>query len=128
MKTREINPTTGIYAATRDYVHAIEVSGASRQLFVSGTMGLAVDGSAPESLDAQLRLVWSNIRRILEEANMSVSNIVRVTSYLTRTEFAANNQAAREKALDGRLVPTTAIVVTTLDQSWLVEVEVIAMS
>lgn len=59
---------------------------------------------------------------------MSVSNIVRLTSYLARPEYGAKNQAAREKALGGRMVPTTAIVVTPLDPSWLVEIEVIAMS
>ncbi|MCJ8335238.1 MAG: RidA family protein [Epibacterium sp.] len=59
---------------------------------------------------------------------MSVANIVRLTSYLARPEYAAKNQAAREAALGDRVVPTTAIVVTTLDPSWLVEIEVIAMS
>ncbi|MEM8749140.1 MAG: RidA family protein [Pseudomonadota bacterium] len=128
MKLREINPSEGIYPATRDYVHGIEVSGATRQLFVSGTMGLSEDGSAPACLDAQLDLIWKNIRRILAEADMSVANIVRLSSYLARPEYAAKNQAAREAALGDRVVPTTAIVVTTLDPSWLVEIEVIAMS
>lgn len=128
MKTQVINPTTGIYPATRDYVHAMEVTGATRQLFVSGTMGLAEDRSAPANLDEQLELIWKNIQRILAEAEMTVSNIVRLTSYLARAEYAEKNQTAREKALDGRAVPTTAIVVTTLDPSWLVEIEVIALS
>jgi len=128
MKLREINPSKGIYPATRDYVHGMEVSGATRQLFVSGTMGLAEDGSAPASLDEQLELIWMNLRRILAEAEMSVANIVRLTSYLARPEYAAKNQAARETALGNRVVPTTAIVVTTLDPSWLVEIEIIAVS
>ena len=128
MKMREINPTDGIYPATQDYVHAMAVTGAKRQLFVSGTMGLAEDGLAPEGLDEQLDLIWKNIRRILAEADMSISNIVRLTSYLALREYAEKNQAAREKALNGRVVPTTAIVVTTLDPTWLVEIEVIAMS
>jgi len=128
MKLCEINPSEGIYPATRDYIHGLAVSGATRQVFVSGTMGLAEDGSAPAGLDAQLDLIWMNIRRILAEADMSVANIVRVTSYLARPEYAAKNQAARENALGNRAVPTTAIVVTPLDPSWLVELEVIAMS
>lgn len=128
MKLREINPSEGIYPATPDYVHGMEVLGATRQLFVSGTMGLAEDGSASASLDAQLELIWKNIRRILSDADMSVENIVRLTSYLARPEYAEKNQAAREAALGDRVVPTTAIVVTTLDPSWLIEIEVIAMS
>jgi enamine deaminase RidA (YjgF/YER057c/UK114 family) len=34
------NPAGGVYAATPDDAHALEVRGASRTLFVSGTMGL----------------------------------------------------------------------------------------
>ncbi|MDN3029008.1 hypothetical protein [Streptomyces sp. S.PB5] len=34
------NLTEGVYTATDDYVHAIEVRGAGRLLFVAGTMGL----------------------------------------------------------------------------------------
>ena len=128
MKLRDINPSEGIYPATRDYVHGMEVSDATRQLFVSGTMGLSEDGSAPAGLDAQLDLIWKNLRRILAEAEMSVENIVRLTSYLARPEYAEKNQAARETALGAHVVPTTAIVVTTLNPTWLVEIEIVAMS
>ena len=38
MKLTPRNPTDGIYPATEDYVHAMEVEGARRLLFVSGTM------------------------------------------------------------------------------------------
>jgi 2-iminobutanoate/2-iminopropanoate deaminase len=125
MEMRQVQPSTGIYPA-EDYVHAMEVSGAARLVFVSGTMGLDVDGVAPSTLAAQLDLVWSNIRRILAEANMTTANIVRVTSYLRDVGFATANQNARLAALDGRRVPTTAIVVQTLSPDWLVEIEVVA--
>ena len=91
-------------------------------------MGLTETGKAPEQLDKQLELIWSNISRILHEADMTLSNIVRITSYLGKTEYAERNQAARLYALGERRVPTTAIVVTTLDPSWLVEIEVVAMA
>ena len=120
------NPADGIYPATDDYVHAMEVANPSRFLFASGTMGLDADGRAPESLEAQLALVWSNIRRILAEAGMTTDNIVRLTSYLRDPAFAQANQDARIAALGERRVPTTAIVVQTLSPEWLVEIEVIA--
>lgn len=120
------SPRDGIYPATDDYVHAIEVSGAARFLFVSGTMGLDTKGKAPESLEDQLSLVWSNIRRILAEANMTTDNIVRLTSYLRDASYAEANQNARIEALGDRRVPTTAIVAETLVPEWLVEIEVIA--
>ncbi len=120
------NPTEGIYPATSDYVHALEVSETRRVLFVAGTMGLENDGSPGEGLERQLTLIWSNLRSILAEAGMTVDKIVRITSYLTDPAYAEANAAARVKALGGRPVPTTAIVVQTLDPGWLVELEVIA--
>jgi 2-iminobutanoate/2-iminopropanoate deaminase len=90
------NPTEGIYPATSDYLHALEVRGAQRLLFVAGTMGLDAGGAAGASLDEQLGA------------------------------FAEANAEARLAALGGRAVPTTAIVAETLVSEWLVEIEVIA--
>ena len=122
-----VNPSEGIYPATPDYVHALEVQGATRQLFVSGTMGLDQHGKPPDSIDEQLELIWNNLRCILGAAEMSTGNIVRVTSYLTKSKYAEKNQDARLRALGERRVPTTAIVVQTLVRDWLIEIELIAL-
>lgn len=126
METIVRNPATGIYAATPDYVHALEVRDPRRFLYVSGTMGLDTQGVAGKTLDEQVALVWSNIRTILASADMTVDNIVRVTSYLRDASHAETNQNARLAALEGRVVPTTAIVVQTLLSDWLVEIEIVA--
>ncbi len=126
MQTEPRNPTVGIYPASLDYVHAMEVRGAERLLFVAGTMGLDPDGAPGATLEEQLDLVWSNIRAILDSAGMTVDNIVRLTSYLRDGSYAEANAAARTSALGGRAVPTTAIVAETLVSDWLVEIEVIA--
>jgi 2-iminobutanoate/2-iminopropanoate deaminase len=115
-----------IYAATPDSAHALEVRAPKRLLFVSGTMGLDAGGEAPATLDEQLTLVWDNLRAILASGEMTVDDIVRVTSYLRSSAYAEANARARVAALGGRAVPTTAIVVQTLEDAWLVEIEVIA--
>ena len=127
MKTVIHNPTTGIYAATPDYVHALEVREPSRMLFVAGTMGLEADGAAGATLERQLELVWANLTTILASADMTVDNIVRLTSYLRDGAYAEANGAARVKALGDRRIPTTAIIVQTLAEDWLVELEIIAV-
>src|SRR5690349_6834902 len=126
MQTIRRNPSDGIYAASPDYVHALEIRGHSRTLYVSGTMGLDQDGKPGADLDEQLTLIWNNIRRILAEADMTTDNIVRLTSYLRDPSYAQANQDARIAALGDRRVPTTAIVVQTLSPDWLVEIEVVA--
>jgi enamine deaminase RidA (YjgF/YER057c/UK114 family) len=102
------------------------VRGAQRLLFVSGTMGLDAAGNPGKTLEEQLELIWSNIRAILASADMTLDNVVRLTSYLTDQDYAEANAAARIAALGGRAIPTTAIVVQTLVSDWLVEIEVFA--
>lgn len=121
-----IHDPKGLYASGPDYVHALELRQAERILLVSGTMGLDSTGQAGATLDLQLDLIWSNLRRILESADMSLDNVVRVTSYLRDRDFAKANAAARVAALGARRVPTTALVAQTLESDWLVEIEVIA--
>jgi len=122
------NPTEGIYSTGGDWVHALEVRGAERMLFVSGTMGLKPDFTAPPTLDEQLECVWNNLRAILASAGMTVENIVRLTSYLRDASYAEANAQARIAALGDRRIPTTAIVVQTLEPDWLIELEIIAAS
>lgn len=126
MQTVPHSPTEGVYAASDDYVHAMEVRGADRLVFVAGTMGLDPAGVPGATLEEQLELVWANLRAILASAGMTVDNVVRLTSYLRDASYAEANAKARVAALGGRAVPTTAIVAQTLVSEWLVEIEVIA--
>lgn len=120
------DPDDGVYRTDGDWVHAVEVRGAARTVYVSGTMGLRPDGTAPPTLAEQLDLVWSNVRRILAAADMTLDDVVRVTSWLRDPSYAAANAEARVAALGGRAVATTAVVVQTLSEDWLVEIEVVA--
>jgi enamine deaminase RidA (YjgF/YER057c/UK114 family) len=126
METVAHSPSEGVYAATGDYVHALEVRNPARLLFVAGTMGLDPAGVPGTTLEEQLDLIWSNLRAILASADMTVDNIVRLTSYLRDTSYAEANAKARMTALGGRAIPTTAIVAETLLSEWLVEIEVTA--
>ncbi|MBB3132734.1 enamine deaminase RidA (YjgF/YER057c/UK114 family) [Rhizobium pisi] len=91
------DPATGVYPASPDYIHALEVRHPSRLLFVSGTMGLDEQGTAAPDLEGQLELIWSNLRAILASAGMTVDNVVRLTSYLRDGAFVEANQNARSK-------------------------------
>lgn len=99
MKLIPHSPTDGVYPATDDYAHAMEVHGFQRLLFVAGTMGLDHRGTPGSTLAEQLDLIWSNIRTILASADMTVDNIVRLTSYLRDASYAEANAAARLAAL-----------------------------
>ena len=99
MQRIDHNPVEGIYPAD-DYVHAVELRDPQRFLYVAGTMGLRPDWSAGKNIDEQLDLVWSNIRTVLGSADMTVDNIVRLTSYLRDRSYMEKNAKARLKALE----------------------------
>ncbi|MBC9033570.1 RidA family protein [Sphingomonas sp. JC676] len=120
------NPTEGVYATDSDWIHAMEVRGAERWLFVSGTMGLDSAGVPGKTIDEQLELVWNNIRAILASAGMTTDNIVRLTSYMRDAAYADANARARCSALGERRIPTIALVAQTLDPDWLIEIELVA--
>lgn len=60
MQTVAHNPTDGIYPATPDYIHALEVRQPNRILYVAGIMGLDAQGVPGATLEQQLELIWSN--------------------------------------------------------------------
>lgn len=70
MELKPHHPSVGVYPATSDYAHAMEVRGAQRLLFVAGTMGLHQDGTPGATLTEQLELIWSNLRAVPERVKI----------------------------------------------------------
>ena len=92
MKTHD---PSAIFAPVGPYTHGLEVVEASRLLFITGTVGLDKTGKAPEGIEAQCALAWRNIGAILEQAGMSVRNLVKVTCYLADRSYREANMRAR---------------------------------
>ena len=121
------NPTQGIYPAERRLCPRDGGAGVPRASSTSPAPWASTRTASPaQSLAEQLDLIWRNIRTILASADMTVDNIVRLTSYLRDPAYAEENAKARVKALNGRVIPTIGIVAQTLSSDWLVEIEVIA--
>ena len=122
-----VNPID-IYAPVGLYHHGMLTTGASKVLHISGTCGIAPDGAVPEGLDDQLTLIWQNIDKILREAGMGPTNVVKVTSYLTHPAQRLANGRVRQAYLGDHKVAATSVVVQLLNDQWLAEIEVIAMA
>jgi 2-iminobutanoate/2-iminopropanoate deaminase len=108
------------------YSQAVDISGVQRLLFVSGQIPETVTGDVPADFAAQARLVWQNVIAQLEVAGMSISNLVKVTTYLSSREFAVANRGVREEVLQGHAPALTVIVAGIFDEKWLLEIEAIA--
>ena len=64
------------------YSHHVEISGNERMLILSGQVGMREDGTVPEDPFEQMEVAFENILRNLEEANMSVKDILKLTYYV----------------------------------------------
>ena len=127
---REIAPST-IAPPAANYAHAVLSEGASRLLHTAGVVPIGVDGQVPPSIDEQAEVVWANIAAILDEAGMSLDDVVSVTTYVVVELLGALSavMAARDRALGGRRVASTLVTVPALVRpEWKVEIAVVAAS
>ncbi len=108
------------------YSQAIEVREASRFLFISGQVPETNDGEIPPDFKTQARLVWSNVIAQLEAAGMTITNLVKVTIFLSSREFARPNREIREEVLADHRPALTVIITGIFDELWLLEIEAVA--
>jgi len=96
-------------------------------MHTSGVVPIAPDGSVPEALVAQARVIWSNIGAMLTEAEMTPADIVSVVTYVTPGHDLGPIMAVRDEALDSNVAASTLVVVAELARpEWLMEISVIA--
>jgi 2-iminobutanoate/2-iminopropanoate deaminase len=109
------------------YAHAILTTGAGRWLHTSGVVPTRPDGAVPASIEDQAEVVWANISAMLAEAEMSVNDIVSVTTYAVFGQPLAGVMAARDRVLGDHRAASTLVTVPALARpEWLMEIAVIA--
>ena len=94
MQRRDINAADAP-APAGQYSQAVEVTGASRTLYISGQVGIAADGSIPEDAEAQSALAWQNLQAQLRAAGMEIENLVKTTTIVPNPADIASVRAGR---------------------------------
>jgi 2-iminobutanoate/2-iminopropanoate deaminase len=117
----------GVAAQIGRYSDAIETKPALRWLFSSGTPGVLPDGTIARGIEAQSRLIWKYLSEMLEKANMSTADLVKVTTSLTNAGDIPAFVKVRSQFLgDARPAFMLQIVTGLIKPEVLVEVEIIA--
>lgn len=118
--------TSAAPAAIGPYSQAIEVNGfvyASGQLPIDPATGAFPEGGVQE----QTRQSLLNVKAILEEAGLTLANVVKTTVYLADMgDFAAMNEIYSQ-FFSQPFPARSAVAVKALPKGALVEVEVIAV-
>ena len=111
------------------YTHAIEVETPDRWLVISGQVGMAVDGTVPETGGGQIDQALANLRAVLEANEMTAANIVKLTVFLTDRSLIGAYRAARTALLGEHAPASTLLLISGLaDPRFVVEVEAEAVA
>ena len=120
------NPNA-LFAPYANYAHAVEVAAGSRLLFISGLNGYESDGQTmPSDFEGQAELIWSHLETILQEADMSVENLVSLRFYLAHPALDTANVTVLKQRLGTHHTARTVVCAGMLEPGWLVEIEAVA--
>jgi enamine deaminase RidA (YjgF/YER057c/UK114 family) len=122
-----IRQDIGVASQIGSYSDGVEVPSGKHWLFTSGTPGLALDGTLPTDITGQAELAWTHIMTMLEQAQMTVDDIVKVTQYLLDADDIKPYAAVRSRFLRTARPASMLLVVPAL--VWpniLLEVEIVA--
>jgi 2-iminobutanoate/2-iminopropanoate deaminase len=112
--------------AVNAYSQAIEVSGTTRVLYISGQLGIHADGTVPPDMEEQARVAWRNLGAQLTTAGMGFGNLVKVTMIIPNRADIPASRPARAEALGEHRPASTVIVADLADPTWKIEIEGIA--
>ena len=107
------------------YSQAIEVNG---MLFLSGQLPIdAATGLMAEGIEEQTKQSLSNIKHILEEAGLTMANVVKTTVFLADMSLFADMNKVYSTFFQGEYPARSAVAVKALPKDALVEIECIAV-
>ena len=101
----------------------------SEFLFASGQLGLdpATGNFVEGGVKEQTVQAFKNVHAILEEAGLSINDVVKTTVFLAdMSDFVAMNEVYASQ-FEGTFPARSAVAVKTLPKNGLVEIEVIAV-
>lgn len=107
------------------YSQAIEANG---MVFVSGQLPIdATTGEMPDTVEAQARQSLENMKHILEEAGLTMANVVKTTVFLQDMSLFAGMNGVYATYFEGAFPARSAVAVKALPKDALVEIECIAV-
>ncbi len=109
------------------FCDSISFAGPGRWIFVSGQVGADETGKVvKESFAAEADQCFERIRQSLTKAGAKMSDVVKITGYVTSTEHYRDYDLARGRAFPGTPPSSATVQVAGLVEDARLEVEAIA--
>jgi enamine deaminase RidA (YjgF/YER057c/UK114 family) len=127
---RFINPAT--MPATRGYTHVVETHSPSRTIYISGQLGMTLDGTfagSPGDFRAQAEQCFANLKLALAEVGATFDHVVKVTAFFVDIAHLPLYFEVRDRYVSTKAPPaSTAVQITKLAREpALFEIEAIAV-
>jgi len=115
------SPYDGIYA------HGVEIPFESRQISVSGQVGVSPDGATEKDFKSQAKQAIENLKSVLNSAGMELQDLVHMRFYLVDRQHISELSSIRTEYLNGIAPAVTTFIVSSLvEEDWLIEIEGLA--
>jgi 2-iminobutanoate/2-iminopropanoate deaminase len=116
-----------LYRHSSNVAHGVEVPAGARLLFTNGQVGTKPDGITPATTAEQAEVVFARLKSVLAAANMSFSDVVRYTVFLTDQGDVRTFVEARDRVMGDHKPGAIILVVKGLARPELkIEIEAIA--
>jgi len=109
------------------YSHGVKVKAGAEMIYCSGQLGIAPDASVPDEAGAQAELCFENIRHILRDGGMDLSDVVRINAYVTDRAYMRPYMDVRDRLFPQPAPASTLMIVSGFTrEEFKVEIEVVA--
>ena len=116
-----------LYHHSSNVAHGVEVPPGARLLFTNGQVGTRRDGTTPVTTAEQADVAFTRIEAVLAAANRALSDIVRLTVFLTDQADVGTFVTARDRVMGDHKPGAIILVVKALARAELkIEIEAIA--
>ena len=106
---------------------AVVIPAGARILVSSGMLGMRKDGAIPEAIEDQVAAAFDNVEAVLRAAGMAMSDLVKMTAYITDAGYRDAFRTERAKRVGEEPPASTRVVITALSMPEMkIEIEVIA--
>jgi enamine deaminase RidA (YjgF/YER057c/UK114 family) len=123
---RRLTPDS-LHPPFANYAHGVEVPAGCRLVFCSGQLGIGKDGIVPEGVEAQARLCFRAIAAILEQAGMTLGDVVRINAYVVAAQYLAGYMRVRDEFVGNSPPASTLMIVQGFARpEFKVEIEAVA--
>ena len=123
---RRLNPPA-IHPPFANYAHGVEVEPGARIVFCSGQLGIDRDGAIPDSVEGQARLCFRAIAAILDEAGMTLADLVRINAYVASAKDLSGYMKVRDEFVASPPPASTLLIVEGFARpEFRVEIEAVA--